>query len=56
MKEFGGRTEQLTSYMAKKGEQHGKQYYLSLEIPPFSTIFLYKKNVHKQTRKDLKNK
>ncbi len=55
MKDFGGSTDKLTSYTAKKGEQHGKQYYLSLNIPPFSTIFLYKKNIRKHTRKDLKN-
>ena len=55
MKDFGGSTDKLTSYTAKKGEQHGKHYYLSLNIPPFSTIFLYKKNIRKHTRKDLKN-
>ena len=49
LKEFGGETAKNGSYTAKAGGQHGKKYHISLDIPPFSTVYIYKKNT--QTRK-----
>ena len=54
LKEFGGKTEKLNSYNAKKGDMHGRQHYIEVDLPPFSTVYIYKKNVRRQTGKDLK--
>ena len=50
MKDFGGETTELKSYNAKKGEMHGKKHYIEVELPAFSTVYIYKK----RTGKDLK--
>lgn len=40
---YGGKGASNGKIRAKKGVMHGKQQYLSLDIPPFSTIYIYKK-------------
>jgi 1,4-alpha-glucan branching enzyme len=40
-KEFGGKDLKNKRLIPKKGLQHGRNYYLELTIPAFSTIYIY---------------
>jgi len=48
---FGGSNIKNEKVTAKKGIFNGKDYYLSLTLPPFSTIYLYKKKPAKRVSK-----
>ncbi|MBO5734210.1 MAG: 1,4-alpha-glucan branching protein GlgB [Clostridia bacterium] len=48
---FGGSDIKNEKVTAKKGVFNGKDYYLSLTLPPFSTIYLYKKKPAKRVNK-----
>ena len=39
---FGGRGVTNGCVSAKKGEMHGRKQYISIKIPPLSTLFFYK--------------
>ncbi len=49
---FGGSGIKNNKVTAKKGEMHGKPYHVSLTLPPFSTIYFYKRKPN--TKKDSK--
>ncbi len=40
--QFGGKGIKNGSVLAKKGEMHGKKQYISIKIPPLSTLYFYK--------------
>ena len=42
-KEFGGQGIENGKVSAKKGDIHGREHFVSLTLPPFSTIYFYKK-------------
>ena len=44
-KAFGGDGRGNTVLRAKSGEYHGKKQYIELNIPPFSTLYIYKKKI-----------
>ena len=48
---FGGNNIKNGKIRAKKGKMHGKEQYISLEIPAFSTIYLYKRPGRKTIEK-----
>lgn len=51
-KEFGGDGTGNTVLKTKSGKYHGQKQYIELDIPPFSTIYIYKKKI--RTRKENK--
>lgn len=42
-KAFGGDGITNRKVTARRGEMHGQEYFISLALPPFSTIYFYKK-------------
>ena len=51
LEKYGGKTAELNSYNAKKGDIHGRKHYIEVELPAFSTVYIYKR----RTGKDLKS-
>ena len=50
-KDYGGSGITNGKVTAKKGEFNGHDYHISLTLPPFSTIYLYKKKPAKKANK-----
>jgi len=44
---YGGKGISNGKVNAKKGKMHGRDYYISISIPAFSTTYFYKKNYKK---------
>ena len=42
-KDFGGEGIANGKVTAKSGQMHGQKYHITLNLPPFSTTFFYKK-------------
>lgn len=49
--EFGGSGIKNGKVSAKRGEFNGKDYYVSLTLPPFSTVYFYKRKPNKKSGK-----
>ncbi len=45
---FGGSGIKNGKVTAQKGEMHGQKYYVSLALPPFSTLYFYKKKTKRK--------
>ena len=50
---FGGDGTKNGKVTAQKGEMHGQKYFVELALPPFSTLYFYKKKTKRKT--DSKN-
>ena len=47
---FGGSGIKNGKISAKKGEWNGQNYYISITVPPFSTVYFYKKKPNKKAK------
>ena len=48
---FGGSDISNTKVTAKSGKMHGHNQYIALTLPPFSTLYFFKKKPTKKTKK-----
>lgn len=49
---FGGSGISNTKVTAKNGKMHGHNQYIALTLPPFSTLYFFKKKPTKKTKKE----
>ena len=47
---FGGSGIKNGKVTAKKGDWNGQKFYISVTVPPFSTVYFYKKKPNKKTK------
>ena len=55
-KEFGGEGITNGTVSAKSGKMHGQKYHISLALPPFSTLYFFKKKPQAKTSQETKAK
>ena len=49
-KAFGGSGITNGKICAKRGKFNGKDYYVSVMLPPFSTVYFYKRKPNKKSK------